>query len=391
MGHAFLVDAVRTPFGRRAGGLSAIRADDLGAVPVAELVRRNPTLDPAAIDDVVLGNTNGAGEDNRNVGRMAALLAGLPVTVTGSTVNRLCGSGAEALVQAARAVRANDARLVIAGGVESMSRAPFVVRRPERAFPRGMDLVDSTVGWRFVNPSLPSHWTNSLGRACEIVADEYGIAREEQDAWALRSHRFASYAWDRGHYADGVVAVAGVTRDETIRTDASLGTLGTLPPAFSPQGTITAGNSSPINDGAAAAIIASGEAVEQLGLNPIGTIVASTTVGVEPDRFPIAPVDAIRALAKKLGKPLDGFDLFEINEAFAAMVLCTLRDLPEIDIEQVNVNGGAIALGHPLGASAARIIFDLCRELGRRGGGSGIAAACIGVGQGIAVACEVEP
>lgn len=391
MARAYIIDAVRTPFGKRGGGLSGLRTDDLAAIPIAELVTRHPNLDPASVDDVVMGDTNGAGEDNRNVGRMAALIAGLPVSVPGVTVNRLCGSGAEALVQATRAIAVEDAHLVIAGGVESMSRAPFVMARPDAAFPRALELVDSTVGWRFVNPQFSSEWTNSLGGVAEAVAREYGVDRAEQDEWALRSHRAAAAAWARGVFAESVVAVGGVARDESIRDDASMSTLSSLPSAFSADGSVTAGNSSPINDGAAAVLVGSEAAVERLGLDPIGTIVASAVVGVAPDRFPIAPVEAIRNVAKRVGLPVEQFDLVEINEAFAAMVLCTLRELPEVDTERVNVNGGAIAIGHPLGASAVRIVVDLCNELRRRGGGRGIAAACIGVGQGIAIACEVNP
>ncbi|MEX0664263.1 MAG: acetyl-CoA C-acyltransferase [Acidimicrobiia bacterium] len=388
---AYILDAVRTPFGKRGGGLSGLRTDDLAALPIAALVARQPRLDPATIEDVVLGNTNGAGEDNRNVGRMAALLAGLPVTVPGATVNRLCGSGAEALVQAARAIAIDDAQLIVAGGVESMSRAPFVVARPDAAFPRSLELVDSTVGWRFVNPGFPAEWTNSLGGVVETVATEYGIERDAQDAWALRSHRAASAAWASGAFEQNVVPAGGLARDESIRDDASLSALAKLPSAFSSDGTVTAGNSSPINDGAAAALIGSAHAVERFGIDPIGAIMASSVVGTAPDRFPVAPVEAIRNVAKRVAVPLEQFDLIEINEAFAAMVLCTLQDLPELERERVNVNGGAIAMGHPLGASAVRIVIDLCVELRRRGGGRGIAAACIGVGQGIAIACEVDP
>ncbi|MEU7822127.1 acetyl-CoA C-acyltransferase [Catellatospora sp. NPDC049133] len=387
---AFLIDAVRTPFGRHKGGLSGVRTDDLAAAPLVALLKRHPELDPALIEDVILGDANGAGEDNRNVARMAALLAGLPVTVPGVTVNRLCAAGAEAIVQASRAVRAGDNDLVVAGGVESMSRAPFVMAKPDTAFPGEAKLWNTQLGWRMVNPLMPDDWTVPLGVAAQQVAHEFGIGREAQDAWALRSQQRAAAAWAQGRFDDRVVEVAGVTRDESVRPDTSAAALAKLRPAFTPDGAVTAGNSSPVNDGAAATLIGSAAAVERLGVQPLGRIVASTVAGVSPERFSTGPVPAIRTLLAKAKLGFGDIAAWELNEAFAAMVLSCLHELPEIDPELVNVDGGAIAYGHPLGASAPRVVVDLCHTLRRRGGGYGIAAACIGVGQGQAVLVHVE-
>jgi len=362
---AYLLDAVRTPFGRYRGGLSGIRTDDLAAIPIAELLRRHPELDPGRIDDVVLGDTNGAGEDNRNVARMAALLAGLPVTVPGVTVNRLCASGGEALLQAGRMVAAGDAELVVAGGVESMSRAPYVLPKPDEALPRAMELYQTAIGWRMVNPRFPQHWTDSLGACAERVAAELGIGREDQDTWALRSHQRSAAAWAAGTYDDLVLEVAGVGRDESIRPGTSLAKLSALAPAFSADGTITAGNSSPLNDGAVATLIGTRLAADGLGVTPLGRILASATVAVEPHRFSVAPVPAVERVLKRLGMAIADVDLWEINEAFAAMVLSTLRGLPGLDVDRVNVNGGAIARGHPLGSTGARLITTLLHELER--------------------------
>ena len=386
----YLIDAVRTPFGRHRGGLSHIRTDDLAALPLAELVARHPELDPATIDDVYLGNTNGAGEENRNVARMALLLAGLPVTVPGVTVNRLCASGAEAVIQASRAVATGDASLVVAGGVEGMSRAPYVVPKPDEALPRAMAMHQTTVGWRMVNPRFPEQWTDSLGACAERVATELGIGREAQDAWAARSHQRAAAAWDAGLHDDYVMTVDEVTRDESIRPDSTPESLAELRPAFTADGTVTAGNSSPINDGAIAVLVGGAEAADRLGVAPLGRIRGSRTVAVEPDRFSVAPVPAIEQLLARAGLAVADVDLWEVNEAFAAMVLSTLEGLPGVDPGRVNVNGGAIALGHPLGASAPRVVVDLCRQLRRQGGGVGVAAACIGVGLGQAVLVEVD-
>jgi acetyl-CoA acetyltransferase family protein len=382
---AFLIDAVRTPFGKHRGGLSGVRTDDLAALPIAELVRRNPALDPAAVEDVILGDTNGAGEDNRNVARMAGLLAGLPPSVPGVTVNRLCGSGGEAIVQAARAIRAGDADTLIAGGVESMSRAPFVLPKPETAFPADARLYHTQVGWRMVNPKFPDKWTASLGACAEAVAAGLGISRLEQDEWALRSHTLAGQAWDAGLHDDYVLPVEGVKRDESIRSDTTAEKLAKLKPAFTADGAVTAGNSSPINDGAIAVLMSSRSTVDA-----VGQVVASATVGVEPQHFSIAPVGAIRKVLDRAGLSFADIAVWEINEAFAAMVLSCLHKLPEIDREKVNVHGGAIAIGHPLGASAPRVVVDTCRELRRRGGGYGVAAACIGVGQGFAMVVRVD-
>ena len=386
---AYLIEAVRTPFGKHRGGLSGIRTDDLAALPIAELMRRVPALDPARIDDVILGDTNGAGEDNRNVARMAVLLAELPVTVPGVTVNRLCGSGGEAIVQAARAIAVGDATAVIAGGVESMSRAPYVLPKPDEGLPREMRLYHTQVGWRMVNPKFPAEWTRSLGACAESVAASLGIGRAEQDEWALRSHQRAAEAWEKNLH-DYVMPVEGVERDESIRPDTSLEALARLKPAFTRDGTVTAGNSSPINDGAIATLMGPRSLVDELGVEPLGQILGSATVAVEPDRFAVAPVPAIRKLLSRAGLSFSDIAVWEINEAFAAMVLSCLHELPEIDREKVNPNGGAIAIGHPLGASAPRVVVDLCRELRRRGGGYGVAAACIGVGQGTAILVRVD-
>ena len=385
----FLLDAVRTPFGKLRGGLSHVRTDDLAAAPLRELMARHPGLDPATVEDVYYGNTNGAGEENRNVARMAALLAGLPVTVPGATTNRLCASGSEALVQAARAVAVGDARLVVAGGVEGMSRAPYVLPKPDEALPRRMELHQTTVGWRMVNPAFPDEWTASLGASAEAVASARGIGREEMDEYAVRSHHLVHAAFEAGHHDGFVVPLEGVERDESLRPEASMQTLGALRPAFTKDGTVTAGNSSPINDGALAALIGTAEVAEELGVEPVARIVGSRTVALSPELFAVAPVPAVRQLLERTGVGFDDVDLWEVNEAFAAMVLSTLHELPELDPSIVNVNGGAIAIGHPLGASAPRIVVDLARELKRRGGGIGVAAACIGVGQGTAVMLEV--
>lgn len=392
---AYLIDAVRTPFGKHRGGLSGIRTDDLAALPLTTLLGRLPGLDAAEIDDVILGDTNGAGEDNRNVARMATLLAGLPASVPGVTVNRLCGSGGEAVIQAARAIRAGDAEVVIAGGVESMSRAPFVMARPDVPFPSQLELLPTQLGWRMVNPKFPEQWTRSLGACAEAVAAEYGIDRAAQDEWALRSHERAAQAWDKGLHDDFAPPVGEVARDESIRAETSSEALASLKPAFSRDGAVTAGNSSPLNDGALAALVGPLALAQHLDVTPLGRLVTSAVVAVEPQRFSVAPVPAIaRALARAGLRPAD-IHVWEINEAFAAMVLSCLHELPEavgmaIDPERVNPNGGALAIGHPLGASAPRVIVDACRELRRRGGGYGVAAACIGVGQGIAAVVQVD-
>jgi acetyl-CoA acyltransferase len=352
------------------------------------LLDRTPGLDPALLDDIVMGDSNGAGEDNRNVARMSALLAGIPVEVPGVTVNRLCGSGAEAIAQAARIIRSGDGDLILAGGVESMSRAPFVLPKSDKPLDPAMSLHQTTVGWRMVNSNMPKDWTVSLGVAAQSVAAQLGISRERQDEWAVRSHQRAHAAWEAGLH-DHVLETNGVTRDESIRPDSTLDTLAALAPAFTSDGEVTAGNSSPLNDGAAVALIGSDERIAALGLERLGTIVSAATTAVSPEQFTIAPVTAITKAVERAGYRLADIDLFEINEAFAAMVLSVLHHLPEIDEEKVNPNGGAIAIGHPIGASGARIVMELTRELRRRGGGVGVAAACIGVGQGIAMVVEV--
>lgn len=388
---AYVYDAVRTPVGRHGGALAGVRPDDLAAHVLRELVRRSPALDAARIDDVLLGDANGAGEDNRDVARMAVLLAGLPTSVPGATVNRLCGSGLEAVIEASRAVALGDASLVLAGGVESMSRAPWVLPKPERAYPRGHETLHSTtLGWRLVNPRMPEQWIVSLGEGAEILADEFGIDRESQDVFALRSHRRAAAAWAAGAYDDEVVPVPGVdlTRDESIRADSSIEALAKLAPVFRRDGTVTAGNSSPLNDGASALFIGDESAAQTLGRQPIARIAARAAVGVEPQRFGIGPVEAARTALRRAGVGWDDLAVVELNEAFAAQSLACLAEWPELDPEIVNPQGGAIAIGHPLGSSGSRILGSLAWQLHHRGGGWGLAAICIGVGQGLAVVLE---
>ena len=392
MNDVFILDAVRTLAGRHGGALAGVRPDDLAATAVGALARRSPELDPAAIDDVLLGDANGAGEDNRNVGRMAVLLAGLPTSVPGATINRLCGSGLEAVMAASRAIAVGDASVCIAGGVESMTRAPWVLPKPERGFPRGNQTAFSTtLGWRMVNPAMPEKWTVSLGLSAEMLADRYHISREHQDAFALRSHRNAVAAWDAGRFADEVVEVPGVRldRDESIRADTSLAALAALKPAFRDGGTVTAGNSSPLNDGASAVLLADADGVRRAGRDPIARIVSRAAAGVDPDVFGIGPVEAARIALKRAGIGWGDLAAVELNEAFAAQSLACLAQWPDLDPEIVNVNGGAIALGHPLGSSGSRILTTLAWEVRRRGGGYGLAAICIGVGQGLAMVVEV--
>ncbi|NEM92283.1 thiolase family protein [Galbitalea soli] len=386
---SFVYDAIRTPFGRLGKGLAGIRPDDLAAHTVRALLARHPGLDPAAIDDVILGDANQAGEDNRNVARMAALLAGLPTTVPGVTVNRLCGSSVESVIQASRAIESGDAELVLAGGVESMSRAPWVTLKPERPYsPAPATMHSTTLGWRMTNPAMPDRWTVALGETAEILADRFAISREEQDAFASRSHRAAAAAWDAGVYDDEVVPVPGttLTRDEGIRADASVESLAPLAPAFRPDGTVTAGNSSPLNDGASLLLI--GGERPPIDAEPLARITGRGVAGNDPDIFGIAPVEAANRALARAGRSWAEVDLVELNEAFAAQSLACLRLWPELDPAKVNVHGGAIAIGHPLGASGGRIIGHLAHELRRRGGGVGVAAICIGVGQGLAVVLE---
>jgi acetyl-CoA acetyltransferase family protein len=391
MTDVYIVDAVRTPIGRYGGALAGVRPDDLAATAVAALVSRQSGLDPATIDDVYLGDANGAGEDNRNVARMAALLAGLPPSVPGATVNRLCGSGLEAVIGASRAIACGDASICVAGGVESMSRAPWVLLKPERGYPRGHETLHSTtLGWRMVNPQLPAEWTVALGEGAEILADKYGIGRGAQDRFALRSHQRAAAAWSAGAFKDEVVPVPGVDleRDEGVRPDTSLEKLAALKPVFRPDGTVTAGNSSPLNDGAAGLLLADEAGMSRMGATPLARVVARASSAVEPQLFGIGPVEAARTALARAGIGWGDLSAVELNEAFAAQSLACLAEWPDLDPEIVNPNGGAIAIGHPLGCSGARILGSLAWQLHRRAGRWGLAAICIGVGQGLAVVLE---
>ncbi|MYW95645.1 thiolase family protein [Amycolatopsis rubida] len=391
MSDAYVLDAIRTPFGRYGGALSGVRPDDLAAGVLRALAERNG-LDPSTVDEVLLGDANGAGEDNRNVARMAALLAGWPTSVPGATVNRLCGSGVEATMQASRAIQVGDASLVVAGGVESMSRSPLVIPKPDKAFPAGnQTLYNTALGWRMVNPAMPSQWTVSLGESTELLAERYGIGRDEQDAFAARSHVNAARAWDEGFYDDHVVPVEGVelTRDEGIRPDSSPEKLAKLKTVFRKEnGTVTAGNASPLNDGASALLLGDAAAAERLGKTPLARIAGRGAAGVDPDVFGIGPVRAAEIALERAGIGWDDLAAVELNEAFAAQSLACLKEWSKLDPEIVNVNGGAIAIGHPLGASGGRIIGTLAHQLRRTGGRWGLAAICIGVGQGLAVVLE---
>jgi acetyl-CoA acetyltransferase family protein len=391
MADAYIVDAVRTPIGRYGGALAGVRPDDLAATAVAALVSRQSGLDPAAIDDVYLGDANGAGEDNRNVARMAALLAGLPSSVPGATVNRLCGSGLEAVISASRAIACGDASICVAGGVESMSRAPWVLLKPERGYPRGPETLHSTtLGWRMANPKLPAQWTVALGEGAEILADKYRIDREAQDRFALRSHQRAAAAWSGGAFKDEVVPVPAIDldHDEGVRPDTSLEKLAALKPVFRPDGTVTAGNSAPLNDGAAAMLLADGAGARRIGATPLARVVARASSAVEPQLFGTGPVEAARAALALAGIGWGDLRAVELNEAFATQSLACLAEWPDLDPEIVNANGGAIAIGHPLGCSGARILGSLAWQLHNSGGGWGLAAICIGVGQGLAVVLE---
>jgi acetyl-CoA acetyltransferase family protein len=384
--HAFLYTPVRTPFGRFGGALAGSRPDDLAATVVRAVLDRAPGLDPADLDDVVLGCANGAGEDNRNVARMAVLLAGLPVRVPGVTVNRLCGSSLQAAMDASRLVETGDARVVLAGGVESMTRAPWVLPKPSRAFPAGNEtLVSTTLGWRLVNDRMPSEWTVSLGECNEQLADALGIGRDRQDAFAVLSHQSAARAWTDGFYDDLVVAVDGLERDECIRPDADPTSLAALRPAFRSDGTITAGNASPLNDGAAALLVATADA--GLGIDPLARIAGRGVAALEPQRFGVAPVEAAERALAAAGIGWDDVGAVELNEAFAVQSLACLDAWP-IDADLVNTRGGAIAIGHPLGASGARVLGTLAHVLRERRQRWGVAAICIGVGQGLAVVLE---
>ncbi|MFI1466343.1 thiolase family protein [Streptomyces wuyuanensis] len=387
----YVVDAVRTPIGKYGGALAGVRPDDLAAGVLGALVARTPELDPARIDDVFFGDANGAGEDNRDVARMAVLLAGLPVTVPGTTVNRLCGSGMEAVIQAARAIAVGDASIAVAGGVESMSRAPWVLQKPERGFPAAhQQLHSTTLGWRMVNPRMPQEWTVGLGEGAEMLADRHGIGRDEQDAFALASHRNAARAWSEGLYDGEVVPVDGVdlTRDECIRDSTSTEALAELRPVFRKDGTVTAGNSSPLNDGAAALLLVDEDGLRATDREPLARIGASAVTGIEPQYFGAGPVEAARRALKKAGREFGELHTVELNEAFAAQALACLRQWPDLDPARVNPRGGAIAIGHPLGASGARLTGAVAHQLAAAGSGTGLATLCIGVGQGLALVLE---
>ena len=391
MSDVYILDAVRTPIGRYNGALAGIRPDDLAAHVIRSLVQRSPDLDPALVDDVFFGNANGAGEDNRDVARMASLLAGLPTSVPGVTLNRLCGSGMEALIAANRAIAVGDASLAIAGGVESMTRAPWVLLKPAKGFPAGSETLHSTtLGWRMVNPAMPGDWTISLGECTELLAEKYGITRQAQDEYALASHQKAAAAWDSGVYSAEVVGYPGVelSRDESIRADTSLAALAKLSPAFRPDGTVTAGNSSPLNDGSAALLIGDEAGARAAGRQPLAWIVSRAVTAVDPQFFGIGPVEAARTALRRAGIGWGDLAMVELNEAFAAQTLACLADWPELDPAIVNVHGGAIALGHPLGSSGARVVSHLAHQLRAAGGGYGLAAICIGVGQGLAVVLQ---
>ena len=399
MTDAFICDALRTPIGRYGGALASVRADDLAALPLVALLKRNPTLDPAAIEDVLLGCANQAGEDNRNVARMAALLAGLPHTVPGATVNRLCGSGLDALAMAARQVRAGEAEIVIAGGVESMSRAPFVLPKADSAFSRSAAIYDTTIGWRFVNPRLEKRYgTDSMPETGENVAAQYHIGRADQDLFAWRSQQRTQAAYARGFFASELTQVEitqrqgqtlSVTRDEHPRPETTLEQLAALPTPFRENGTVTAGNASGVNDGACALLVTSAEAALRFGLTPRARIVAAASAGVEPRLMGMGPVPATRRVLTLARLQLDQMDVIELNEAFAAQALAVLRQLglPD-DAEHVNPNGGAIALGHPLGMSGARLATTATWQLSARRARYALCTMCIGVGQGIALVLE---
>lgn len=398
---AWIVDGVRTPFGRYGGALSGMRADDLAAAPLRALIARNPGLDWSEVDDVIYGCANQAGEDNRNVARMAALLAGMPVTVPGTTINRLCGSSLDAVGTAARAILSGQAHIMVAGGVESMSRAPFVMPKAETPFSRGLRIEDTTIGWRFVNNKLAAEFgVDSMPETAENVARDFGISREDQDAFAYRSQQRAKRAVAAGIFAEQIVPVSAlppsgrgptlvVGEDEQPRPQTTLESLANLTGVVRAGGTVTAGNSSGINDGAGALVLASDEAVERLGLRPRCRVVGMALSGVAPRIMGIGPVSAVQRLLSQVNWTLRQVDLFELNEAFAAQALAVLRqlDLPD-DSELVNPNGGAIALGHPLGASGARLVLAAMHHLERTGGKRAVATMCIGVGQGIALAIE---
>ena len=396
MKNAYIIDAIRTPFGRYAGGLAPVRADDLGAIPIQALMQRNPSVDWQHVDDVIYGCANQAGEDNRNVGRMSALLAGLPYQVPATTVNRLCGSSLDAIAMAARAIKANEADLIIAGGVESMSRAPYVMGKSDSAFGRSQKIEDTTMGWRFINPKLKElYGIDSMPQTAENVAEQFNINRADQDLFALNSQQRTATAQAKGFFANEIVPVTipqrkgdavVVNRDEHPRASTTLEALTKLKGVVKAEGTVTAGNASGINDGAAALLIASDEAVEKYQLKPRAKIITATTVGVEPRIMGFAPAPAIKKLLKQANLTLEQMDVIELNEAFAAQALAVTRDLGLSDDDaRINPNGGAIALGHPLGASGARLVTTALNQLEQIKGQYAVCSMCIGVGQGIAL------
>jgi acetyl-CoA acetyltransferases len=390
---AYVYAARRTPFGKFNGGLAGIRPDDLAAHAIRAVLADVPGLDPAAINDVVWGNANGAGEENRNVGRMAALLAGLPTSVSGTTINRLCGSGLDAAMMASRQIETGDAEIVLTGGVESMTRAPWVLPKPDRAYPaRDVTAVSTTLGWRLVNPAMPKEWTVSLGEGNEQLQERFGISRERQDEFAARSHELAHAAWESGFFDDLVTAISPakgdpVVRDESIRPTSTVDVLSRLKPAFRPDGTITAGNASPLNDGASSVLLGSEAAAKTLGVDPIARIIGRGIMALEPQAFGYAPVEAANRALARAGIGWDQVGRVELNEAFAVQSLACV-DAWAIDPSIVNTRGGAIAIGHPLGASGGRILGTLAKVLREDKLRYGIAAICIGVGQGLAVVLE---
>tara|TARA_R110001583_G_scaffold170845_1_gene324293 strand:- start:21183 stop:22388 length:1206 start_codon:yes stop_codon:yes gene_type:complete len=399
MADAYICDFIRTPIGRFGGSLSSVRADDLGAIPLKALIERNPNIDFGDVDDVIFGCANQAGEDNRNVARMSSLLAGLPENVTGTTVNRLCGSGMDAIIMAARAIKSGEADLMIAGGVESMSRAPFVMPKAETAFSRNAEIYDTTIGWRFINPVMKKQYgVDSMPETGENVAEDFKISRADQDAFAARSQDKAVAAQENGNLAAEITPVTIpqrkadpiiVDKDEHPRPGTTAEKLGKLPPPFREGGSVTAGNASGVNDGAAALIIASEAAVKKYGLKPIARVLGGATAGVPPRIMGFGPAPASKKLLARLGLTTDQLDVIELNEAFASQGLATLRDLGIADDDaRVNPNGGAIALGHPLGMSGARITGTAAMQLKRTGGKYALATMCIGVGQGIAIVLE---
>ncbi|MEU9589370.1 thiolase family protein [Streptomyces sp. NPDC048193] len=399
MKDVYVVDAVRTPFGKYNGSLAGVRPDDLAAHAVRELLARTPGLDPSRIEDVYFGNANGAGEENRNVARMAALLAGLPTSVPGVTVNRLCASGLEAVVQAARAIAVGDASIVLAGGVESMTRAPYVLPKPDRPFPAGnAELYSTTLGWRMVNPRMDPQWTVPLGESAELIADKHRIGREQQDEFALASHRKAARAQADGLF-DVEIAPVPVPRrkgdpvdfaaDECVRPTASLEAMAKLAPSFrTTGGTVTAGNASPLNDGAAALLLVDEDGLKATGREPLARIRATGVSANDPRYFGLAPVEAVNRALARAGRTFADLDVLELNEAFAAQVLGCVAEWPEFDPAVLNPQGGAIALGHPLGASGARLAGTVAHQLARKGSGTGVATLCIGVGQGLALVLD---